>query len=332
MSTHILAIDLTPVAPALDGKNLLELIDLFVADHRHNRSPKTARGYEQKLRYFTEWWQRTHSSYDNLLTEAALTDFAVHLETIVSRRGKPLSWHTRNDVLRRLSQMFTWSHRRGYIAVNFAEFVPSARGAQPLRKPLDLSVLRRLFDAASQNKHAQRNCAILAVLAGTGIRCEECSALLVENITVYADGSGYIKLDVTKNDKPRIVAFDTETGNHLRNWLDRLDNQSGPVFPSRKGKNALTASGIYKMIRTLAETAGVRDSIRGAHDLRRLFATVWTRTLRGEGYGQLLQKQLGHASYAMTAQYALQDVEDVLEVMRDRQVTPVSLIMNGKAH
>ena len=77
------------------------------------------------------------------------------------------------------------------------------------------------------------------------------------------------------------------------------------------------------MVLDTADLAGVDVE---THDLRRMFATVWTRKLRGEAYGQLLQTQLGHANYATTAIYALQQVDDVLEALRQQPVSSIALL------
>ena len=67
--------------------------------------------------------------------------------------------------------------------------------------------------------------------------------------------------------------------------------------------------------KALIELAGLSDKLAGPHDLRRNFATYYSRQRRGEAHGQALSKQLGHASYRMTSQYNLQDAEDLREAM-----------------
>ena len=150
----------------------------------------------------------------------------------------------------------------------------------------------------------------------------------VQQITIYSDRSGVAYIEEAENDKPRYVAFDSATGKIIDAYLVSLEQAfgaGGPLFRSRKGYNQpLTPSGIYKTIIRLAHAAGVHDQVRGAHDLRRMFATMWAKKLRGEGYGHLLQKQLGHQSFETTqAHYILQDVGDVLQAM---QSEPAALL------
>lgn len=316
----VVDIDLAPTAPALNARRIADLVERFVLDVGRRRQNQTANGYRSKLNYFLDWWSIAGPQRDYLLSAADLADYARHID------NSGLSYHTRNDALRRLRQMFRWAFLHGYVSIDLSADVPAASGSAPTKLPVELETLAALLSAAAESEDSIRNSAIVAMLAGTGARCEEVAAMQVERLTMYADGSGYVDLTRTKNDKPRIVAFDSATGEYIRKWLDTLDRRRGPLFPSRTGGRqvALTPSGIYKIVVGLAETAGVREQVRGPHDLRRMFATLWTRKLRGEGNGQLLQKQLGHASWATTQQYALQDYGDVIDVVRSAQVSPLA--------
>ena len=315
-------INLAPERAALNAARFPDLIDLYLSDIARRDQPETARGYRCKLQFFVTWWTIEAPARGFLLSGDDLADFGRWLE------GLEISYHTRNDALRRLRQVFRWAFQRKMIPVDLSLDVPTAAGSPPAKTPLDTDALIALFGAASQTRQPVRDCALIAILAGTGARCEEAAAMRVEALTIYADGSGYVALKVTKNDKPRTVAFDAATGRYLRRWLDLLGATAGPLFPSRTGRGAkaLTPSGLYKLVVDLATAAGVRDRVRGPHDLRRMFATVWSRRLRGESYGQLLQKQLGHASWATTQAYSLQDAGDILEAMRRAPVSPVALV------
>lgn len=65
------------------------------------------------------------------------------------------------------------------------------------------------------------------------------------------------------------------------------------------------------VVKNLAEHAGLADQIQGPHDLRRLFATYWSRKQRGEGFTQPLSLQMGHTDRKMTLLYTKQDITDV---------------------
>lgn len=319
-------IDLTPTADRLYAEQLPALIDLYLVDVERRNQTKTAVGYRAKLRFVTDWWHDAGPGFGWMLGAGELADLNRYLDAALTISGTPLSYNSRRDALRRLSQCLRWAYERRYVPIDLSSDVPAARGMEPTRRPVELTALRKMLAAAHEGDNPGRDVALVATLAGTGIRCEECAALRVRDVMLYADASGYAVLPVTKFDKPRTVGIDSTTGAHLRPWIDILQEPDRPLFPSRKGagKRPLSPGGVYKLIVRLAEKSGTSDQIQGAHDLRRMFATLWMRRLPGKGYGELLQQQMGHANFATTQKYSLQDVDYVLQVMRERPVSPMA--------
>ena len=321
------SIRLDPERLALDARRLDALIVLWLRDRHRRITPRTATGYEEKLRYFREWWQSVGEALGWQLTEDALLDFNTYLSGYISRFGSPLGYHTRKDCLRRLRQIFIWAHRKGYVARDYSGLVPSPEGSAPLRTATPLDQLRQLIAAADQAPYPLRDRAILAVLLGAGVRRAECASIDIEWIQISADGSGELQVAakrVARRDTHRrLVAFDSATGKHIGAYLDECGRTAGPLFTSgRKSDRRLKPNSIYKAIKRLIVLAGLEGQIQGPHDLRRNFTTYYNRHRRGESHGQLLSKQLGHSSYRMTADYSLQDVEDVREVL----ISPFALL------
>jgi len=304
--------------PRLDGEHLARLIEMYLAEHGRRTQAKTVSGYRFKLSPFNEWWTDYGSAHAWILSDAALFDFEDYLHST------GWGWNSRNDTMRRLRQVFRWAHRRGHLSIDFSMYVPAARGNAPAHKPVELKALAAMLAVCRKTEFPERNRAILAVLAGTGLRREECASLMMDGVTMLANDCGYLEPTVCKNDAPRFVAFDHYTGAYLRTWLSRRGDAPGGLFLSRKFGEPLSPSGIYKVVLDCAELAGVSDQVSGPHDLRRMFATRWSKRLRGEGYGQLLQKQLGHSNWETTAIYSLQDIDDVLDVMTTAKVSPIA--------
>ena len=308
--------------PSLNGLQLQKLVAVFLEAQRKRNQATTVKGYRFKLQPFIDWWREIGPEREWVLSADDLLEYPRYLE----RLG--WEWGTRHDALRRLRQMFHWAHKMGYVPLDFAVFVPKMKGGAPVKSPVALEVLQKLLKAAWQTENNLRNRAIIAILAGTGLRREECASLQVENITWLDSGAGYLRPPVTKNDKPRIVAFDADTGTYLRQWLEVFGAEEGPLWPSRKGGGSLSVDGIYKVVMDCAKIAGVDVE---THDLRRMFATTWSKKLRGEGYGKLLQVQMGHVSYSTTALYNLQGADDVLAVMSADPVSPIAQLSKKKA-
>lgn len=319
------SIRLNPERPSLDARQLDALIELWLKDRRRRLAAKTADGYAEKIKYFREWWVDVGESLDYQLTEDALLDFNVHLSARISRFGVPLGFHTRRDCLRRLRQMFIWAHEKNYIPNDYRKLVPSPDGSAPLRVVAPLDCLRLLIEATARSPYPTRDRAILAVLLGAGVRRAECASINREWVQIDADNSGELQVAAkrvkNRDVHMRRVAFDAATGKFIGAQLDTLIGGRGPLFPSRRGER-LTPIGVYRAVKKLIRLADLGDQIQGPHDLRRYFATYYSRNRRGENYGHLLSKQLGHSNYRMTSHYSLQDIEDIREVL----ISPFALL------
>lgn len=310
--------------PRLHAVQFKALVEHYLKERARYLDPVTIKGYRLRLAYFLSWWDDEGPEREWALDEDAFGDYADHVKTLPR-----IAWWTRHDALRRLRQILRWSHRRNYVAIDFSEFVPSMPGNAPPKFPIDLSVLDGLFDACEETKEPERNRAIIAVLAGTGVRCEECAAMRVEKVLVYEDGSGLINLSVAKNDDLRAVAFDPDTGTILCEWIVMLPYTEGPLFPSRNGRNSgspscITPSGQHKIFCRIIDLAEAKGHIQGAHDLRRMFATTWARQLPEKM--QLLQREMGHKEFGTTLKYILNDASDIREAMSEKPVSPVAVL------
>jgi len=327
----MLRINLQPKEQQLEGTTLLVLIDQWLDDLRLRLPASTVDGYAVKLGYFVHWWNIHAESYGWTVTRGTLQQFNRWLtDTAVTKHGEPLSYHTRNDVLRRLRQLLRWAKRTGRIGADLSDWVPPVEGSAPLRVAPDLQAVERLVEVAQLS--GPRDMALLAVFLGTGIRRAEASGLDVTDVVMHADLSGTLMIRHAKRVRNRVVqarqvVFDSATGYYLAQWLDHLP-PAGPLFPSthpgREGER-LTPEGVYKVVRRLVDDAGLSDLIQGPHDLRRLFATTFSRHRKGADYASLLSRQLGHSAYSMTAHYVLADTSDIKEAL----VTPLSLVQTG---
>jgi len=322
------SIRLDPPRPELAARHLDQLIDKWLEEQRVRVSARTMAGYAEKIGYFRRWWAATGPTCNWILTERQLRAFNKYLDGYISQYGRKLAYNTKKDILRRLRQMFFWAKEKDHIVTNVAVLVPPPEGSAPARQAAPLDCLRKLIEAAEQSPYPTRDRAMLAVMLGAGVRRSECASINIETIVIDADGGG--QLQVTgkrvrgREVEVRTVAFDRATGIYIAAHYDSTLSASGPFFASRRGPR-LTPMGVYKAVKRVIQLAGLTEQIQGCHDLRRYFATYYTRSLRGEAYAHLLSKQMGHSAYRMTAQYSLQDVEDIKEVL----ISPFALLANG---
>lgn len=316
------SINLEPVQEILDGRQLTKLVHLWLNNQRLRTdvSTHTADCYADKLNYFIEWWENVGPWCEWELTKSKLREFGTWLGVVESQYHAPLSYNTRKDILKRLRQCFKWAKDCDYLMYDIRSWVPSATGEAPLRQRATLQELAALMIAAGQSGCPVRDQALIAIYVGTGLRKMEAANLDVQDIRMDADLSGTALVRKAKKVKgrevqSRVVAFDRWTGSYLAALMDTYAEQSGPLFRVTSGKR-LTPMSAYRAVKIAIERAGLADKIEGPHDLRRNFATWFSKTHRGELHGRLLSKQLGHSGFAMTDHYILHDADDLTEVIK----------------
>jgi site-specific recombinase XerD len=315
-------INLEPAQEILDGRQLNKLIHLWLEKQRlrSDVSSHTVGCYANKVAYFVEWWEHVGPWCGWELTKDRLGQFGDWLLTVMSQYGTSLEYNTRKDILKRLRQCFRWAKRKDYLSCDITSWVPDAVGEAPLRERATLDELAALMAAAATSQCAVRDQALIAIYIGTGVRRTEAVGIDVADIRMNADLSGTAKVRRAKRVKGRqvrgrIVAFDRWTGHYLAALLDTYSDPSGPLFRSRLGQRLGDASA-YQAVKRAISRAGLANRIEGPHDLRRNFATWFSKTHRGELHGRLLSRQLGHSGFAMTDHYILHDADDLVEVIR----------------
>ncbi len=317
-----------PTQTYLDATDLLWLMDQWLAAQATAIEPITLVGYRVKTDYFRHWWQVEGPKRHWQLTKKDLVHFELHLRTLTAKQtGEALSWHTRNDALRRLKEMFLWAYHNEYTTYDYGQWLPAAHGAPIPRQAATVSQLHQLFTACTEpvpegtlphpksGTHCVRNAAIMAILIGTGIRCAECANLHIEDLLFHADNSGLMNI-VGKRTKAnpsgrRQVAFDAIAGIYLLTYLKERRQDKGSLFIAEDG-HQLTSPGIYKIVKRLIRIAKLEKVIQGPHDLRRAFATHFARQHPDAIHADMLRRQLGHAHYTQTSAYTLLDASDLV--------------------
>lgn len=315
-----------PRVQPLDGHDLNWLIAHYIETCRLRLDHQiTVNGYEYQLRWFVSWWQGEGVSQEWLLRPDDFARFERFLRGAVSpSTQRPLSYHTRATILKRLKEMLNWAYDEGYVERDYTAWVPRVEGAPPKRTAAQITTLAQLLDAAGRGYEPLRDRAIVAMLMGMGLRRAEVAHLNVEDVVVEADHSGYANV-VGKRTKAnpsgqRYAAFDRATGNLIVAHLDSLGRASGPLFVGQRGR--LTGQGVYKIVKRAIAEAKLDGQLVGPHDLRRAFATHYRRNRKDKTSADLLRRQLGHASLSMTDEYTLLDVDDI----RADLISPLALM------
>ena len=309
-------INLKPKSPQLDGRDIDALCDAYLDAIKGRVNGVSHYGFAAKLAYFRQFWKENGAQHDHILTPKILESFNDWLEQVTPKRtGKPLSWNSRADALRRFRQMMRWAWRNGYVSSDWGQYVPAARGKPTPHDALPLVDLRLMFDQCFMSQDHLRDCALLAIFAGTGVRRTEAAYIRVKDVRFVEPFSGLIDIHKAKGSNFRTVAFDSVAGRYIRMYIDRHPDPDGYLFPGRfGGEKPAKNETLGRILRFHAQTAGV--DFDGCHQIRRTFATHWILKLPGEGYGAMLARQLGHTISGMTlGTYVKLTAEDIRRVM-----------------
>jgi len=168
-----------------------------------------------------------------------------------------------------------------------------------------------------KTKTAFRDWFVINLGLHTGLRVQEMSNLMIEDLTI---GNGNASLIVRngKNGKSRLVKFSRKFREILLeylNWKKSISeplSAKDPLIFSSIIKGQMTTRGIQKIFERNAK----RASIRG-HSIHHLRHTYASHLYKASNYNlRLVQKQLGHSSIKVTEVYA-----DVLKPDLDRAVS-----------
>lgn len=154
--------------------------------------------------------------------------------------------------------------------------------------------VRRLFEVARRDqRYAERNCAILALLIGSGLRAGEVASLRLADVD-WQDSA----VKVSGKTGARLVPIDRTTLRLLRRYVTHGRRGSHPNVFLYNGRS-ITGRTITLLITRMSDRAGFQRRIT-PHLLRHTAATVY---LRNGGDVASLRRILGHSTLATTALY-----------------------------
>lgn len=165
-------------------------------------------------------------------------------------------------------------------------------------KPFTRDEMRLIVAAIGDGPFATRNRALIYFMVSTGTRSDETCRLELDRL----DLKERTALVFGKGRKERTVQFDKATARYLLLWLaQRPDDPRGQgrVFLGRDAK-PLNGSGLYRVVRSLGERAGVAHA--HPHRIRHSMATAFLTAYPGQIFQ--LQALLGHSQLETTRRYA----------------------------
>lgn len=176
-------------------------------------------------------------------------------------------------------------------------------------KELTRAEYERLLDSAKSKKN-QKLYYLMQTICSSGIRVSELSAITVESLKMR-------KANINSKGKMRVVILPKELCKMLLEYCYGKKIKSGPVFVTRTGK-PLDRSTIWKMMKSLCESAGVDRKKVFPHNLRHLFARTYYSIQKDI---VRLADILGHSSINTTRIYTMETGE-----VHRRQIQKLGLL------
>lgn len=280
----------------------------------NGRSTHTGRRYLQAIDRFITWFDQ-HRQASFLATELSFGD----LQAYAADLQETASPNTVNVHISALRSFCNWLTEENLIDHNPALRLKRLCKVQPLApKVLKPSHIEALLQKAQQTRHAARDYAILQVLAQTGIRISECSALQLGNLQV-SEQQSWITVHRPRGKPSRRVALNPFVRRALIDYLALLWKVEAtpkkiaseltrrpanePLWYSQKG-GALSKRTISELLEKLVAACSQQNltpSHTTAHNFRHTFARNYFQEHPGDLMG--LADQLGHSSLESTRIY-----------------------------
>jgi site-specific recombinase XerD len=269
------------------------LLDSFtLALEAEGKSPKTIENYSRAVIQFHAWLSK--------IFYTDVTDVtADHVRAwLVSLHGK-VSPSTEYRNYSGCRQFFQWCTHEGELEVSPMVNVRPPKVPEPRTEMLTREQMKALLaDAAGKDFVSRRDTAIIMLLADTGMRRAELSALTLDDLDLRAR----VAYVVGKGRRPRTVPYGARTAQALDRYLrarrtsPRAD--SPRLWLAEKGRGVLGHDGIRQMLERRGKAIGVRVH---AHQFRHGFADSW---LKAGGSPNDLMELAGWKSPQMVNRYA----------------------------
>ena len=319
-------------------------IDEFMVDCRCRQlRPKSINSYEQALRLFERWCiEQMNVSTVDAVTESVIRHYINDLQergkysfycndtakkaNYPERRRdfrKPLNVSTINNYIRNLRVFFNWLERDYLIKKNPMKKIRQIKANRKAKEYISDEDFKKLVSKLDKSYYSEhRDLAMIHLMIDSGMRLGECSSLLVDDLNL-AKHQIFLRAEITKGRKDRVVFFSPKTEFILRRWLQFKDRytESDYLFPVKHNGAHVKVSTFETNFKKYLYRASINTNI-SPHCLRNNFAK---RCLMNGMDIYTLSKLLGHSSVTVTEQAYLDLTEEDIG-KRYQNFSPLSSI------
>ena len=304
---------------------------------------KTLNSYEQTLRLFERWCvEELQIERVDEVTESTVRRYITNL----MERGKysfyanekkkeinfpdrrrdfraPVSITTINNYIRNLSVFFNWLERDYLLRKNPMKKVQQLKNNRKAKEYINDEDFKRLVGHLDKSYFVEhRDFTMIMLMIDTGMRLGECGMLLVEDVNL-AKRQIFLRAEITKGRKDRMVFFSPKTESIVRRWIQYKDRytETEYLFPVKSNGAPISVSNFETNFKKYLRRAGLKDSI-SPHCLRNNFAK---RCLMNGMDVFTLSKILGHSSVRVTEEAYLDLNSDDMQ-KRYQNFSPVAAL------
>ncbi len=275
-----------------DRKELLKIYSDYLAVEK-GLAANSLNSYSFDLKKFFDYLDRTRKDLLRV-KESDLVGF------IHEQAQSGLSPRSLARMVSSLKSLFKFLVLENYLKKDPAQGLSSPALWLNLPRVLTVEEVEALLEKPDlKTPQGIRDRAILEIMYGSGLRVSELVSLELKDIRL---NQGFL-ICKGKGNKERIVPLNRSSIRWLKAYLSEVrpswDLFSSPVlFLTRRGR-AFTRQGIWKILKTYGQAAGLRDRIH-PHVLRHSFATHLLE--RGADL-RAVQMLLGHSQITTTQIY-----------------------------
>jgi len=229
------------------------------------------------------------------INEISGQDIALYIYK--KRANGNISEVSANNIRRCLTTFFAWMFNHEYISKNIAVNVSPIK--EPYRKADTMSAdeFEKLMGACT----CQRDRAIVAVAAGSGIRRSEICGLLKSQMDMKENKFTVIG----KGNKERTCFLTPRAKHELEEYMKTRDDDSPYVFVTQRTHKQIAVRGMNFITKQIGQRAGIKFH---THMLRHYFAD----TAHEANIDILdISRMLGHSSVSTTQIYISQNTDDL---------------------
>ena len=266
-------------------------------------SPHTLSNYRRDIRGFLDFCaQQTLNDWTQIDSQ--------HVRDHVARLHRQgMGGKSLQRLLSSLRSLFRYLLKQNKIRSNPASGLRAPKSQKKLPEVLTPDALDHLLNIETNDPESFRDCAILELFYGCGLRLSELTELNLDNI----NWGEQILVVLGKGNKQRRVPFGRKACSALKNWLQQralIVNENEPaIFVSLKGKR-ISPRSVEAQLKKRAKEKGMFQRIY-PHLLRHSFAS---HILESSGDLRAVQELLGHVNLSTTQIYTHVDFQHLANV------------------